>query len=521
MSKRKHAIEAYFQSGVRLHGAGRLQEAESVYRQVLAAAPGHADSLHMLGVIASQCGQPQAALACIDQAIALKPSTAMFHVNRATALLALRQFDAALDACRQALRFKHNLAEAHQMMGHVLSDLGRPEEAIASYRQALRLKPDLRDGHNDLALALREANQLDDAAAALSVAVRQAPNDPQLIGNLAGILKDLGRLDEAEAMYRDVLRRHPDNAAAHVNLGVSLLTAGRFAEGWREWEWRFLAEPATQRQFAKPRWQGEALDGRTLLVHAEQGIGDMLQFCRFLPTAARGGRLLVEVHRPLVGLLAQLPGVAGTVGLGDPLPPFDVQCPMLSLPYLSGMASERDIPPEMPYLRPEPSLVDRWRSRTAALSGLRVGLVWAGNPERMRMDRRRSIALNRLDCLHDVSGVSFVSLQKGAAPAELTGSALGTAMVDWTGELTDFGETAALVKTLDLVIGVDTAVVHLAGAMGKPVWLLNRFDTCWRWLRDRDDSPWYPTLRQFRQPKPGDWESVVERLRVALVERAA
>ena len=289
MSKRKHAIEAYFQSGVRLHSAGRLQEAESVYRQVLAAAPGHADSLHMLGVIASQCGQPQAALACIDQALAIKPTTAMFHVNRASALLALRQLDAALDACQQALRFKPNLAEAHQMMGHVLSDLGRPEEAIASYRQALRLKPDLRDGHNDLALALREANHLDEAATALSVAVRQAPNDPQLIGNLAGILKDLGRLDEAEAMYRDILRRHPDDAAAHVNLGLSLLTAGRFAEGWREWEWRFQAEPATQRQFAKPRWQGEPLDGRTLLVHAEQGIGDMLQFSRFLPMAARGG----------------------------------------------------------------------------------------------------------------------------------------------------------------------------------------------------------------------------------------
>ena len=263
--------------------------------------------------------------------------------------------------------------------------------------------------------------------------MRQAPNDPQLIGNLAGILKELGRLDDAEAMYRDVLRRHPDNAAAHVNLGVSLLPAGRLAEGWQECEWRFLAEPATQRQSAKPRWQGEALAGRTLLMHAEQGIGDMLQFCRFLPTVARGGRLLVEVHRPLVGLLSQLPGVAGTVGLGDPLPPFDVQCPMLSLPYLSGMASERDIPPEMPYLRPEPSLVDRWRSRTAALSGLRVGLVWAGNPERMRMDRRRSVALNRLDlparCVRRVVRIAAEGRRPGGADRFGTGHCNGR--LDW------------------------------------------------------------------------------------------
>ena len=226
----------------------------------------------------------------------------------------------------------------------------------------------------------------------------------------------------------------------------------------------------------------------TLLVHAEQGIGDMLQFCRFRPTAARGGRLLVEVHRPLVGLLAQLPGVAGTVGLGDPLPPFDVQCPMLSLPYLSGMASERDIPPEMPYLRPEPSLVDRWRSRTAALSGLRVGLVWAqsgadadgppalGRPQSPRLPAR---------CVRRVVRIAAEGRCPGGADRFGTGHCNGRL----TGELTDFGETAALVKTLDLVIGVDTAVVHLAGAMGKPVWLLNRFDTCWRWLRDRDDSP--------------------------------
>lgn len=515
MSKRKHAIEAHFQGGLRLHGAGRLQEAEQVYRQVLAAAPGHADSLHMLGVIASQCGQPAAALACIDQAIAIKPSAAAFHVNRAGALLALRQLDAALAACQEALRFKRNLPEAYQLMGHVLSDLGRPQEAASAYSEALRLKPDLRDGHNDMALALREANRLEEAAEAMSVALRQAPGDPLLAGNLAGILKDLGRLDAAEALYREILRRQPEDAAAHFNLGVSLLTAGRFADGWREWEWRFRAEPATQRAFAQPRWQGEPLNGRTLLIYAEQGMGDMLQFCRIVPMAARGGRVVLEMHAPLVRLLAQLPGAEGVVALGGTLPAFDVQCPMMSLPHVLGMANEQDIPAEIPYLRADPVLAERWRGRTGALGGLRVGLVWAGNPERLRMDRRRSISLDRLGPLFDVPGVTFVSLQKGA------GGTPGVPMVDWTGELGDFADTAALVETLDLVIGVDTAVVHLAGAMGKPVWLLNRFDTCWRWLRDRDDSPWYPTLRQFRQASPGDWEGVVGRVRDALAEAAA
>jgi tetratricopeptide (TPR) repeat protein len=515
MSKRKHAIEAHFQGGLRLHGAGRLQEAEQVYRQVLGAEPRHADSLHMLGVIASQCGQPEAALACIDQAIAIKPSAAAYHVNRAGALLALRQFDAALAACQEALRFKRNLPEAYQLMGHALSDLGRPEEAATAYREALRLKPDLRDGHNDLALALREASQLEQAAEAMNVAVRQAPGDLQLAGNLAGILKDLGRLDAADALYRDILRRQPDNATAHFDLALTLLTAGRFAEGWREWEWRFKAEPTLQRAFAQPHWQGEPLDGRTLLIYAEQGMGDMMQFCRFVPMAARGGRVVLEMHAPLVRLLAQVPGAGEVVALGGTLPPFDLQCSMLSLPHILGMASEQDMPREMPYLRADPVLAEQWRRRTGELGGLRVGLVWAGNPERLRMDRRRSISLDQLRPLFDVSGVTFVSLQKDAA------GTLGVPMIDWTDELGDFADTAALVETLDLVIGVDTAVVHLAGAMGKPVWLLNRFDTCWRWLRDRDDSPWYPTLRQFRQAIPGDWEGVVGHVREALVEAAA
>ncbi len=518
MSKRKYAIQEYFQRGVHLHGIGRLAEAEQVYRQVLAAAPAYADALHMLGVLALQSGQPQAAVACIDQAIAVKPSVAMYHINRANALLALGRLDDALRACREALRFKPNSAEAQQTLGHVLSDLGRPEEAIAAYSTALRLKPDLRDLHNDLGLALREANRLEEAAEMLGTAARRAPGVPQIAGNLAGILKDLGRLEAAETLYREILRQHPNDAAAHYNLGDLLLVSGRFAEGWEQAEWRFRAEPATQRSFVQPRWQGEPREGRSLLIHAEQGMGDMIQFCRYLPMAAAGGRVVLEVHRPLVRLLSQLPGVGQVVGLGDTLPPFDLQCPMLSLPRMFGMAHEADIPSDIPYLRADPALVERWRRRTGGLAGLRVGLVWAGNPQRLRMDQKRSIALSRLAPLAEVAGVALVSLQKGGAAAGPSGTALDGVMHDWTDELADFADTAALIEILDVVIGVDTAVVHLAGAMGKPVWLLNRFDTCWRWLRERNDSPWYPTLRQFRQPTAGDWDSVVGRVRDALVE---
>jgi Tfp pilus assembly protein PilF len=516
MSKRKHAIEAHFQSGVRLHGAGRLQEAEQVYRQIIASDPGHADSFHMLGVIASQCGQPEGAVACIDRAIALQPSAAIYHVNRANALLALGKLDAAQDGCRAALRLKRNCAEAYQVLGHALSDMGQPEEAVAVYRDALRYNPRLPDLHNDLGLALREANQLEAAVGMLRTAVSREPRSVDLRCNLAGVLKDLGQIDEAEAVYRQILAEQPDNAAAHNNLGILLLLAGRFAEGWDHWEWRFRAERLPTRPLTKPLWQGESLTGRTVLIQAEQGMGDMIQFCRYVPlVAARGGRVVLEVHRPLVRLLASLSGVAQVIAIGETAPPFDLQCPMMSLPNAFDRCGEAQIPSAMPYLRADPALVEQWRRRIESLPGVKVGLVWAGNPERIRMDNRRSIRPDRIASLADLPGIQLISLQKG-------GPAGGWRPThDWTEELSDFADTAALVETLDVIIGVDTAVVHLAGALGKPVWLLNRYDTCWRWQLGRDDSPWYPTLRQFRQKTPGDWDDVIATVARQLTAQAA
>src|SRR5271166_1836914 len=303
MSKRKHAIEAYFQSGVRLHRAGRLAEAEQAYRQVLAAVPGHADCLHMLGVIAAQCGQPQAALDCIDQAIAIRPSDAMYHVNRAGALLALRRLDEAVAACRDGVRVKRTCAEAYQVMGHALSDLGRPEEALAAYCDALRHRPELPDLYNNIGLALRQAGRLEEAVVALRQAVKQAPSDAAAQGNLAGVLKELARPAEAEACYRAALRLHPDDPVLHANLAIVLLLVGRFAEGWAEYEWRFRAGAAHVPPCSQPRWNGEDLAGRTLLIRAEQGLGDTIQFCRYVALAAAQGRLVLEVQPGLRHLM--------------------------------------------------------------------------------------------------------------------------------------------------------------------------------------------------------------------------
>ena len=510
MSKRKHQINAYFQQGDQLHRMGRLAEAERVYREILSVMPNHAESLHRLGVIALQTGHHADALTLLDRAIAAAPREAGAHANRAAALLGLGRASDAVAAAQAALRHKRNSAEAHHVLGHALLELGRVDDAIGAYRQALQHDPRLPEIRNDLGLALADASRLAEAADVLGAALRATPGDDMVRVNLASVLKEAGRLPDAEAMYRDLLTRHPRDPRLHFNLGVLLLLAGRFEEGWTEWEWRFQAEPGLCPTYPQPLWSGGPLHGRTLLVHAEQGLGDMIQFCRYLPLLPRNGTVIVRVQPPLVSLLREFGTV---VADSDPIPSADLRVPMMSLPLELGLTHAADIPATVPYLRGDPAATAGWQARLADRPGLRVGLAWAGNPGRARMDRRRSVAVERLAPLATIPGVHFVSLQKGTAAPDW--------MEDWTGALTDFADTAALIQALDLVISVDTAVAHLAGALGKPVWLLNRADTCWRWQLGRDDSPWYPTLRQFRQATPGVWDDPIAAMTDALRTLAA
>jgi tetratricopeptide (TPR) repeat protein len=507
MSKRKHAIEAYFQSGVRLHGAGRLAEAEQVYRQVLAAAPAHADSLHMLGVIASQCGQPEAALACIDQAIAIKPSVAVYHVNRAGTLLALHRLDAALDACRTALRLQRSSAEAYQVMGHVLADLGRPEEAIAAYRDALRYKPGLPDLYNNIGLALRQADRLEEAVVALRQAVKGAPGDTHAQGNLGGVLKELRRTEEALECYRAALRSRPDDPVLRLNLGIALLLAGRFDEGWQEYEWRFRAGAAHVPPSSQPRWNGEGLAGRTLLIRAEQGMGDTIQFGRYAMMAAARGPVVLEVQPGLRHLMRDV--ASRIVEVGDAPPSFDLWCPLLSLPHLLGMQ-----PPAPPYLTADADRVEAWRARIGT-HGRRIGIAWQGNPA-AAAERGRSIPLREFLPLAKMPGVRLISLQKHHGLEQLAGAPDGL-RIETLGDDFDAGpnafiDAAAVMQCLDMVITSDTSVAHLAGALGRPVWVGLQHVPDWRWLLEGEDCRWYPSMRLFRQTQRGDWGTVFARI---------
>jgi hypothetical protein len=370
---------------------------------------------------------------------------------------------------------------------------------------------------------LNELGRPAEAEGVLRAALEAQPGSPGVLNNLGIALFAQGRLSKAEASYREALGRRPDFADAHNNLGIVLLAAGRFEEGWEEHEWRWKARHMAggARGFSAPLWSGEVLgEGGVLLLHAEQGLGDTLQFCRYAPLAAARARVVLEVQAPLARLLSSLPGVSQVIARGEALPAFDAQAPLLSLPRAFGTTIET-VPARVPYLAADPDQAAAWGRRLAALPGLKVGLCWAGEPragfpELAAIDARRSISLAALAPLAKVAGVSFVSLQKGAPAAQAADPPPPMALFDYTAELADFADTAALVENLDLVISVDTSVAHLAGAMARPVWLLNRFDTCWRWLLDRQDSPWYPTLRLFRQTTPGDWTSVIADLRQAL-----
>jgi len=520
------SAEYHSNLGNALAGLGRLPEAETCYREALRLQPAVPVTLNNLGNALRDQSRAAEAETYYRAALGLDATYVEAHNNLGNVLQDLDRLEEAQDCLSTAIGLKPDFTQAHLDLGRLLRKLGRLEDAAASFRTALGLMPDLLEARHTLGNVMRELGRLEDAASCYREVLRVDPTMARAHYNLAMMLHELGRPEEAEISFREALRLEPDMAVAHGSLAGALLLTGQFDEGWREYEWRWRGGFESfnwDRGFSQPQWVGEALGDRVLLLHAEQGFGDSLQFCRYAPLAAARGRVILEVPRPLVRLMTSLPGVEQVIAIGDPLPNFDLHCPLMSLPGAFGTTLDT-IPGRTPYLAAASSQIEAWRRRVEVLPGLRVGIFWAGNPRLSAagpnsVDRRRSIALSRFAPLADVAGVRFVSLQKGEAASQARPD--GMVLHDWTDELDDFADTAALIETLDLVIGVDSAVLHLVGALGKPVWLLNRFDSCWRWLQHRTDSPWYPTLRQFRQPRPGDWDSVMTDLHAALENLAS
>jgi len=493
------------------HRAGRLREAEALYREALARDADNARVLFLLGLLTAQSGRRDEACQFLTRCVQLNPDDAAAQTNLGTTLHALGREQEAMEHFRRAVALQPNAAEAHYNMGMAQRERGQAEAAAQSLRKAVDLKPELAPAWNSLGNALRELGRLDEAVSCYESALRLRPTHAVTLHNLGLTYRGLMRLNEAMRSFDAALASDPNHHECRVSRAVTLLQRGDFERGWREYEARWEVKRAfTKREYPQPPWDGQDLGGRTILLYGEQGFGDAIQFARYAPLlASQGARVVLECRPELTTLFESLSGVAQVVSTGDPLPHFDTHRPLMSLPMVCGTRLET-IPCETPYLHAEPQRVRQWEQKRSG-DGLRVGLAWAGAAGNLN-DRERSMALVRFAPLAQVPGVRFYSLQKGPAAVEAAAPPAGMHLTDISADLREFADTAAAIENLDLVICVDTAVGHLAGALGKPVWVPLAFSPDWRWMLDRSDTPWYSTMRLFRQQRPGDWQTVMQRV---------
>jgi Flp pilus assembly protein TadD len=461
-----------------LYRMGQLADASEICMAILREQPESFDALHLLGVIRFTQGHRQQAIALQRAALAVNPGAWGAHAYIGVTLAHLGRYREAITSYHKALAIKPEYAEVHHHLGIALQALNRHEEAIASYHKALAIEPDFAKAHNNLGIALRTLN----------------------------------RHEEAIASCRKALAIKPDFAEAHCNKGVIALAMGDFETGWTEYEWRWETADLLRykRNFTQPLWLGrEDIAGKTILLHGEQGLGDIMQFVRYVPLVAEmGATVILEVQKGLKALLGGFAGGKAVFERGEPLPSFDIHCPLMSLP-LAFQTELATIPADIPYILPDPARQAQWEGRSPKRERPRIGIAWSGNPK-YRDNHNRSIPLQNLMPLIRETGFNFYVLQTEIRPEDFELLKSSPSLTNHSDQLNDFADTAALMSHMDLIISVDTSLAHLAGAMGLPIWILLQFSPCWRWQLDRQDSPWYPTARLFRQPKAYDWASVIE-----------
>ncbi len=520
LQRRPAYADAQFNRGCLLLARSDFDLAEAAFEAALAVQPDHVGAVWSLGLTLAAQGRLDASLAALDRLLALAPTHLPALRQRAALLNAADRPDEAIADLNLVLAAEPDDVAMLTGRAGLLRMRGRLEEAERDLAQALAINPDHAGALVEQANVAQDRLAYGVALALYDRALGQRANDVAALVNRGAVLHAMGRHTEALATWHQVLALQPERADVTLNIALCLLQTGDWAKGWPAHEARLRRSPWREAMagYSVPQWDGRAaLDGRRLLLVSEQGLGDTIQFSRFAyMVAARGATVILGVDPSLRRLMTGLAGVAEVSCTGDPDAGADLFCPLLSLPARLGLGLG-DAAMPAPYLRADPVDVAGWRGRLADWPGLKVGLVWAGNPRlgdpvARRMDLRRSVGLTCLAPLLAVPGITFVSLQKGEAGRQ----AAGSPVVDWTDELGDFADTAALIEALDLVISVDTAVAHAAGALGRPVWVLNRFDRCWRWMTGRTDTPWYPTMRLFTQTRPGVWGDVMDDVAAAL-----
>ncbi len=471
--------------------------------------PGRADLHVALGGFLQLSGDLQGAVQSFKQAIQIDAGSFEAYNNLGTLFASLRDWQTALTFLQAAVTINPNVAEIHNNLGGVYFEQQQSGHAIDSYRKAISLLPKMATYHNNLGNVLRLEERYAEAELSFHRALELRPDYAEAHVNLGFAYFVRGRVEEAEFHNRRAIATRPDLALAHYNLAQILLKRGALAEGWheQEWRWQWKDFPSPKRKFLQPQWDGREITGSSIFVHAEQGLGDTIQFLRYVPLLAeRGAHVVLEVHPELMRLAASVDGVSKLITRGEAIPECDWHCPMMSLP-LSFATDLQNIPVNIPYLHAGVEAPGWMRTSNQQP---RVGLVWAGS-KKNRIDSKRSLSFADIASLLAVQGISFYSLQQGASAEDAALPFAGLLPVN-----ADFVETAAAVAHLDLVVSVDTSVAHLAGALGRPIWILLPHVADWRWLTDREDSPWYPAARLFRQTQAGAWKPVIDRVAAEL-----
>ena len=485
MRKIKHKISrkaaGAIETARQFQQAGHFQQAEDIYRRILREQPNNSAVSFSLAFVLQEKGNLEEAVSHYRKALMLNPRFVDAYYNLGRIFQQKGHLAEAMHCYEEAIQLNPSHAFAYNNLGSILQQKGRSDEAITLYEKAIQLNPGIVSAYNNMGLALQEK----------------------------------GRFDAAMKCYEKALLFQPDHPELHFNISGLLLLLGDYKKGWQEYEWRKKMHGYSVRTFSQPLWDGSEIEGRTILLYSEkgyEGFGDVIQFIRYAPLIReRGAKIILECRNEIKTLLENVRGVEQVVTQNGQAPVFDLHCPILSLPFVLETTLE-NIPAEVPYITVDPSLVRQWKDRIRDdTSRFNIGLVWSGDLRHPRV-QYRSCSPEVFFPLSQLEGVALFSLQKGDAGAMAKNLPEGMKITDYTEAISDFADVAACMENLDLVISVDTAAAHLAGSLGKPVWTILPFVPEWRWLLDREDSPWYPTMRIFRQPSPGDWKSVIGRI---------
>lgn len=527
-------INILLQEAISQHQEGNLEVAKLLYCKILKAEPEDVETLLLLAQLNLQQGDNDTAIKLLKEVIALKPDSAEAYNSLADVFREQGEFNKAIEYFESAIRFKPDYADVYYNLGITYYEEGLLEEAVVNYKEAIRLNPGHIKAYNNLGVALTRQGNTEDAMSCFKWAIKLDPGYAEAHFNLGNMLWGQGLLEDAISSYSLTLEFDPDHSEARWNRSLALLLIGRYDKAWPDYEVRFIRKDPPPRSFTQPRWDGSPLAGRTIYIYAEQGFGDTFQFVRFLPLVKhRGGYVIFECQQDLRALLRRCAGFDEIVEKqvdGEAAAQFDLHLPLLSLPGILGITLD-NLMADVPYIHPDSDLVTEWQDRliykisnrinpqslipdhqSAIRNPFKVGIVWAGRST-YKYDKERSCSLADFAPLTNIPGVILFGLQKGDGAVQAVNPHSGMSIINLGEELDNSGgrfvDTAAVIANLDLVISIDTAVVHLAGAIGKRVWTLLPFSNDWRWLLRREDSPWYPTMRLFRQPRPGDWQSVI------------